>query len=63
MLVLSRKLGEGIVVPDCGVTITVLAVEGKTVRLGVAAPAAVAVNREEVERKVRRQQPDTPPKG
>lgn len=47
MLVLRRKIGERIVVPGCGVTLTVLAVEGKSVRLGVSAPAAVAVYREE----------------
>jgi carbon storage regulator len=48
MLVLSRKLGERIVVPDCELTFTVLAVEGKTVRLGISAPDALDVFREEV---------------
>ena len=53
MLVLSRKPGERIVVPQCEVTITVLAVEGNTVRLGVSAPDEVAVYRDEVWRRVR----------
>ena len=48
MLVLSRKIGERIVLPGCGVTLTVLQVCGNSVRLGVTAPADVAVHREEV---------------
>jgi carbon storage regulator len=48
MLVLSRKVGERIVVPDRDLTVTVLAIDGKTVRLGIAAPAEMAVYREEV---------------
>ena len=56
MLVLSRKVGEKVVVPDCGLTITVLAVQGQRVRLGIAAPAQTVVHREEVWR--RAQSPD-----
>jgi carbon storage regulator len=52
MLMLSRKLGERILVPDCELVLTVLAVEGKTVRLGFSAPAEVAVHREEVWRRL-----------
>lgn len=48
MLVLSRKIGERIVVPDYGLEITVLAVKGQAVRLGLAAPAEVGVFREEI---------------
>ena len=48
MLVLSRKSGEKIVAPRCGLTITVLAIEGNKVRLGISAPAGIAVYREEV---------------
>lgn len=50
MLVLSRKPGERIVAPQWGLAITVLAVEGKAVRLGIDAPAEVAVLREELVR-------------
>jgi carbon storage regulator len=64
MLVLSRKTGERIVVPECELTITVLAVTGKTVRLGISAPAAVGVYREElVSRPARTAARCTPPKG
>jgi carbon storage regulator len=47
MLVLSRKVGERIHVPHCELTVTVVAVRGKTVRLGITAPDHVAVYREE----------------
>ena len=33
MLVLSRKIGERILVPHCAMTVTVIAVEGNRVRL------------------------------
>jgi carbon storage regulator len=48
MLVLSRKLGERILVPDCELAVTVVAIEGKAVRLGISAPSEIAVYREEV---------------
>ena len=48
MLILSRKLGESIVLPDCQATITVIGVHGKRVRLGVAAPRGLSVHRTEV---------------
>lgn len=47
MLVLARKLDESIVIgPD--ITVTVLEIKGGVVRLGIAAPEDVPVNREEV---------------
>lgn len=48
MLVLSRKAGERVVMPHSGVVVTVLSVQGNRVRLGISAPAGVAVYREEV---------------
>jgi carbon storage regulator len=48
MLVLSRKVGERILLPDSNVVVTVVAVKGNRVRLGVSAPADVAVYREEL---------------
>jgi carbon storage regulator CsrA len=38
MLVLSRKIGERILVPHSELAVTVIAVEGKAVRLGISAP-------------------------
>jgi carbon storage regulator len=48
MLVLSRKIGERIVLPETGVRIAVLGVKGKRVRLGIEAPREATVHREEV---------------
>ncbi len=48
MLVFSRKTGEEIVLPKHGVTIGVVAVGGKRVRLGISAPFDVPVHRREI---------------
>jgi carbon storage regulator len=48
MLVISRKRGERVVIPGCSLTIAVVAVKGNSVRLGIAAPAELAVLREEL---------------
>ena len=48
MLILTRKEGEQIAVPECRLTITVLDVRGKRVQLGVSAPAGIGVYRGEV---------------
>jgi carbon storage regulator len=52
MLVLSRKRGEKIVVPQCSMTVTVVELQGSTVRLGISAPPEVAVHREELWRQI-----------
>ena len=48
MLVLSRKVGERILVPRCQLEVTVVAIRGNRVRLGITAPAETAVYREEI---------------
>lgn len=53
MLVLKRKAGERVVVPGYDLVVTVLAVQGNHVRLGISAPEDLAVYREEVWRRVR----------
>lgn len=47
MLVLSRRVGESLVIGD-DVTVTVLEVRGDVVRIGIEAPRSVAVNRAEL---------------
>lgn len=47
MLVLSRRVGESVVVGD-DITITVLDVRGDVVRVGIDAPRSVAVHRAEL---------------
>jgi carbon storage regulator len=51
MLVLSRKRGEAITIGN-GVTVTVLAVQGDRVKLGVVAPAEVPVHRQEIHERI-----------
>ena len=49
MLVLSRKVGERIVIGDSyTITITVFESHGQTVRLGISAPAEIRIRREEL---------------
>src|SRR5262249_28540559 len=50
MLVLSRKVGQRIVIAG-EVHVTVVALVGNTVRLGIEAPQDVTVDREEVHRR------------
>jgi carbon storage regulator len=59
MLVLSRKLGERIEVPQCDLTVTIIAVKGKAVRLGISAPERLAVYRKEVWQQVCQQAIDS----
>jgi carbon storage regulator len=47
MLVLSRRIGEQIVVAG-NIIVTVVAVKGNSVRLGITAPASVPVARLEL---------------
>ncbi len=48
MLVLTRKIDEQIVLPDRGVTVTVLSVSGGRVKLGVCAPPDTRILRREL---------------
>lgn len=52
MLILSRKCNEQIVIGD-NIVITVVAIRGANVRLGIDAPSSVSVHREEVQRAIR----------
>jgi len=47
MLVLSRKIGEQIIIGD-SIRVNVVGVHGNCVRLGIAAPPQVSVWREEL---------------
>ena len=50
MLVLSRKAGEEILIPELNITITVLSVGGNRVQLGIDAPKDVDITRPEANR-------------
>jgi carbon storage regulator len=47
MLVLTRRIGEQIVI-DSVITVTVVAIRGDKVRLGINAPPVIRVDRSEV---------------
>ncbi len=51
MLVLTRKVGEGIAIGD-DVKIVVMQIKGKQVRLGIKASPTTAVHREEIYQKI-----------
>jgi carbon storage regulator len=51
MLVLTRRIGESIQIGD-DIKLTVLAVQGLTVRMGIEAPKHIRVHREEIYEKI-----------
>jgi carbon storage regulator len=73
MLILTRRVGETVMIGE-DVTVTVLGVKGNQVRIGVNAPREVAVHREEIFERIKREeageatpgdddpQPMTPPR-
>lgn len=57
MLVLTRKVGEEIVISSLNVSVVVRSVHGRRVRLAVSAPPEIPVHREEVWTRDRRDNP------
>ncbi len=51
MLVLSRKIGEEIVI-NGSIRVTIVAVKGNQIRIGITAPPEVRVDREEVFKRI-----------
>ncbi len=51
MLVLSRKLGEKICIAD-NIEVTIVAVRGDRVQLGINAPLEVPIHRQEVQERL-----------
>ena len=51
MLILTRRIGETIVVGD-DIKLTVVSINGNQVRVGIDAPRDVAVHREEIFKRI-----------
>jgi carbon storage regulator len=54
MLILTRRIGETIKIGD-DITVAVLGAKGLQVRIGIDAPRDVAVHREEIVEKIKRE--------
>ena len=54
MLILTRRTGESLVIGD-DVTITILALKGNQVRVGIDAPKEISIHREEVALRIKKE--------
>ena len=60
MLILTRRVGESLKIGG-EVTVTVLGLKGRQVRIGVNAPKDLAVHREEVFKRIAEEHSANPP--
>ncbi len=51
MLILTRRIGEKLIIDD-DIVLTVLAVKGSQVRIGVEAPENIGIYREEIYKRI-----------
>ncbi len=54
MLILTRRVGETVIIGN-DVTVTILGLKTNQVRVGINAPKGVAVHREEIYERIRRE--------
>jgi carbon storage regulator len=53
LLILTRKVGESITIGDGSVTVSVMDIKGRQVRLGIEAPADMPIHRMEIFLKIK----------
>ncbi|MCA1905441.1 MAG: carbon storage regulator CsrA [Desulfarculus sp.] len=53
MLILTRKVGESITIGDGSITVSVMEVKGRQVRLGITAPPDTPIHRQEIFDKIK----------
>ena len=46
MLIFSRKMGEAVVIPGIATEVSIVAISGGYVRIGISAPSTVSIRRE-----------------
>jgi carbon storage regulator len=56
MLVLTRTIGEKLIVNDGQIKLSILEVKGNQVRIGIDAPKTVTVHREEIYNRINKKQ-------
>ena len=54
MLVLTRKLGETVLINE-NISVTVLGIQGGQIKLGFTAPKDVTIHREEIAERIKRE--------
>ena len=56
MLVLTRSVGERLIINDGEIEVSVLEIKGNQVRIGINAPKNVSVHREEIYSRIKKEQ-------
>ena len=54
MLILTRRIGEKLIIADGEIEVVILGLKGKQVRLGIKAPKNIEVHREEVYKRIQK---------